>query len=237
MSRIWTRQSAGGFTLIELLVVVAIIGVLAGLLLPALAAAKAKARSIQCMNNLRQIGLGLRTYADDFRGLVPETTHGISDIHRSWIFTLQDYVGDVDEIRACPADPKWQARLTNNASSYIPNEFVFVDCFDPFGRVLESHRNLDQLPRPTETFTVFEGADDLAPSVYADHTHSRNWHKGWEAVLFDIQPDRHRLGGANEEHTAGRANYLFADGHVEALPAVRIKQRIEEGDNFAKPPE
>jgi len=237
MSLVGNRGSKRGFTLIELLVVIAIIAILAGLLLPALASAKSKARAIQCMGNLRQVGLGLRMYADDHGGRVPETTHGVWETNRSWAFTLESYVGNVDEIRACPADPKWRVRLTNNASSYVPNEFVFVDRLDPFGGVLESHRNLDQLRRPTETITIFEAADDLAPSVFADHTHSRNWDKGWEAVLFDIQPDRHRAGARQPDRSSGRANYLYADGHVQSLSAAEVKKSIEAGENIARPPE
>ena len=61
----------GAFTLVELLVVIAIIAVLAAMLLPALASAKARARRVACVSNLRQIGIAIQTYAPDFNGRIP----------------------------------------------------------------------------------------------------------------------------------------------------------------------
>ena len=61
------------FTLIELLVVIAIIAILAALLLPALAPAKEQGKTIQCLSNERQIGLGMKLYADESNGLYPES--------------------------------------------------------------------------------------------------------------------------------------------------------------------
>lgn len=78
------RPSA--FTLIELLTVIAIIGILAAILIPTVGLVRAKARTTQCVSNLRQIGMACLMYADDHKGLLP--VHGSSTLtpasERNW---------------------------------------------------------------------------------------------------------------------------------------------------------
>jgi prepilin-type N-terminal cleavage/methylation domain-containing protein/prepilin-type processing-associated H-X9-DG protein len=222
------------FTLLELLVVTAIIGVLAAIAVPVIAGVQSRAKQTACASNLRQLGMAITAYAGENDGAFPESAH--TDEKKSWVYTLAPYLGNVDEVRICPADPKAEARRRAETTSYVINEYMAVAKTGPFVKTVESYNNLRRLALPSRTITVFIGSDRMDEGITNDHTHSRNW-RGWEQVLDDIQPDRHRNGSPNGDRTKGVANYLYADGHVEAIEAAKFKQFIDAGINLAKPPE
>ncbi|MFA4015354.1 MAG: hypothetical protein RUDDFDWM_000434 [Candidatus Fervidibacterota bacterium] len=91
-----------GFTLIELLVVITVIGILAALLFPVFARAREKARTSGCKANLKQIGVALHMYRDDYDGVTPRTLTG----SLSWHWQLEPYLKS-PEIFTCPSRPQW----------------------------------------------------------------------------------------------------------------------------------
>lgn len=180
-----------GFTLIELLVVIAIIAILASILFPVFARARAKARQSACMSNLRQLGNALMMYADDYDEMLP-------------LWSLVG--GNPDGSGRLPGPSyTWDTQLL----PYMRNQQLLICPDNPYGRTYRSYalpryvsgQPLGVFPNVTETVLLFEKGR-YAPGEWEDAT-GENFH---QSTSMYPTPQYFHFEGKN---------FLFVDGHVK----------------------
>ncbi len=180
------RVAPHSFTLIELLVVIAIIAVLAGMLLPALSNVKRKAQATNCLSNMRQWGLAIGMYADDWQDYLPPEGSGnpVSGSPYAWYCVLPPYIGapaltnlynsgnppipSRKSIYACPGATNAPANPTDSNPYYM---YGMNGRMDPNGTPLFKRAQVE-LPAQTVMFSEGEGSFSSSNGKYAAKRHN-----------------------------------------------------------------
>jgi len=198
-----------GFTLIELLVVIAIIAVLAAILFPVFAQARAKARQAACSANLKQIGLAFQMYAQDYDEMLPIWGYSLvagpkpEDGPQEWFFTwdtvLQPYMKN-QQILLCPGN-----RYSRTARGYAMTRYTG----DVYGTNWPCM--IDYIPYPAKTVLVTDKGHQ-APGVNGDAAIEHFMQcKGSTYSGQDWAAD---ASLRKMPHSNGK-NFLYVDGHVK----------------------
>ena len=210
------------FTLIELLVVIAIVAVLAALLFPVFAAARERARTTRCLSNEHQIGLALTLYLEAWDGLFPSLQTEAED----WRPPLLTYLRSPD-ILLCPSNPigwadahdYWPPNFLEtefgpwpfqHGDGAFPISYGLSDILAAYPAETADHYSiaLEDLPEPSRTIAIGEVTEwrFTSPGYYMVRRDPQFPHL--PAFIFCHGPAKH-------------SNYVFADGHVEALTGMQ----------------
>lgn len=193
-----------GFTLIELLVVISVIGILAAILLPALGRAKEKGRQTACLNNLRQVNMAIRLYADDYNDALPVLPvpnpypNGVGAYYKQLVKGYLGLTGPAspkEKVFICPSDRILQTQEGHAFTSYTFNGYEV----NPGSIERITGRKMGAINHAARAVLVGEwpafGGGSWHPVILADHRDAKNilsfvdGHARLTKIYWDGVPD------------------------------------------------
>jgi prepilin-type N-terminal cleavage/methylation domain-containing protein len=215
-----SHKPNAGFTLVEFLVVIAIIGVLVALLLPATRSSRGAARRAQCSNNLKQIALALRHYADDHKALPPACTvdENGKPLH-SWRTLILPYIEQKPLYDRIDLSKPWDDPVNLEAfKTRVPvYQCPEMDCSADHTKYLAlvGSKACFQATRPRPFSEITKSHSETAMLIEVDPGHAGHWrapHDADEALLLGLD-QKSKLAHASRIHVA------MVDGSITIIDA------------------
>ncbi len=208
-----------GFTLIELLVVIAIIAILAAILFPVFAKAREKARQSSCLSNVKQLGLSVMQYAQDYDETLPisyqDAASGpgtAAQIPLTWPNRIQPYIKNT-QLYACPSDGRPPnvdfpgCRAIKQSYGWNRYAGIHIPAWGYFERC-----SLGQIVAPSQFVVFVDDSSDWLTAGYGgmfNTLDSPDWFETFDNQVFGA---RHNGGD----------NILFGDSHVKWITTTAI---------------
>jgi prepilin-type N-terminal cleavage/methylation domain-containing protein/prepilin-type processing-associated H-X9-DG protein len=229
------------FTLVELLVVIAIIAILAAILFPVFARARENARRTSCQSNLKQLGLGIAQYTQDYdERICPNANTSAASSCLSWRDNIFPYVKSA-QIYFCPTAPKltgWVPQTTPYACTGLEGTGDIVPGTAAYGMneihlapgspTQPSSQSLASFTAPAETIILADWMG--AKGFINDDTGSLITLSSPGSNTLNVHRSDNPKDVTARLHLDG-SNYLWCDGHVKWLPPGQVDEPSRIGGN------